>query len=448
MVRILVVDDEERMRRLLAMMLGRAGYEADEAADGSEALEKVMAEPYDLVISDIKMPGLDGNELLKAMKDNGILTPVVFITAFATIDSAVEAMKAGAVDYITKPFEEDRILLSVQRSLHLSRLMAENRELKEELKKSGGDGELIYVSEVMQQVMALTDKVAASNSVVLIHGESGTGKELLARYIHQKSEKSEGRFVPVNCAAISPGLIESELFGHVKGSFTGADKTRIGKFEYADKGSIFLDEIGELPLEAQAKILRTLQDHKIQKVGGNKEIEVDTRIICATNQNLERLVSEGRFRKDLFFRINVFPIEPPPLRHRKDDITPLALHFLNKLSGGEKMELGEGAKSLLRQYTWPGNVRELANVMERAYILSREQGTVTVSALSFLQAEGRGEKKEDLSLPPEGIDLEDVEKDLARQALDMAGDNQSAAARLLGLSRAKFRVLLKRIKEV
>ncbi len=446
MVRILVVDDEERMRQLLVMMLERAGYEAEEAADGSEALEKLRAEPFDLVISDIKMPGLDGNELLRTMKDDGILTPVVFITAFATVDSAVEAMKAGAVDYITKPFEEERILLSIQRSLHLSRLMAENRELKEKLKKTGGDGEIVYVSDDMQRVMALADKVSSGSSVVLLHGESGTGKELLAKYIHRQSENSEGRFVPVNCAAISPGLIESELFGHVKGAFTGADKTRIGKFEYADKGTVFLDEIGELPLEAQAKILRTLQDQKIQKVGGNRETDIHTRIICATNQDLERLVSEGKFRKDLFYRINVFPIELPPLRQRKADIVPLSLYFLDKLGDGEQIELSEGARNLLRQYNWPGNVRELANVMERAYILSRDQGTVTVSALSFLQHGAPEEKDDDFSLSPDGLDLEEMEKDLARQALDLAGDNQSAAARLLGLSRAKFRVLLKRLK--
>lgn len=446
MVRILVVDDEERMRQLLVMMLERAGYEAEEAADGSEALEKLRAEPFDLVISDIKMPGLDGNELLRTMKDDGILTPVVFITAFATVDSAVEAMKAGAVDYITKPFEEERILLSIQRSLHLSRLMAENRELKEKLKKTGGDGEIVYVSDDMQRVMALADKVSSGSSVVLLHGESGTGKELLAKYIHRQSENSEGRFVPVNCAAISPGLIESELFGHVKGAFTGADKTRIGKFEYADKGTVFLDEIGELPLEAQAKILRTLQDQKIQKVGGNRETDIHTRIICATNQDLERLVSEGKFRKDLFYRINVFPIELPPLRQRKADIVPLSLYFLDKLGDGEQIELSEGARNLLRQYNWPGNVRELANVMERAYILSRDQGTVTVSALSFLQHGAPEEKDDDFSLSPDGLDLEEMEKDLARQALELAGDNQSAAARLLGLSRAKFRVLLKRLK--
>lgn len=445
MVRILVVDDEERMRQLLAMMLERAGYEPEEAADGSEALEKARSAPYDLVISDIKMPEMDGNELLQALHAEGIYTPVIFITAFATIDSAVEAMKDGAVDYITKPFEEDRILLSVQRSLHLSRLMTENRELKEELKKTG-KGEIVYVSEVMRQVMILADKVAPGNSVVLLLGESGTGKELLARYIHQQSGRSAGRFVPVNCAAISPGLVESELFGHVKGAFTGADKTRIGKFEYADQGTIFLDEIGELPLEAQAKILRTLQDRKIQKVGGNRELDIDARVICATNQNLEKLVAEGKFRKDLYFRINVFPIEPPPLRQRRDDIIPLALNFLEKLSDGEKMELSEGAKNLLLQYNWPGNVRELANAMERAHILSQDQGTVTVSALSFLHQGDSGEKEEDISLPPEGIDLEELENDLVRQALDLADDNQSAAARLLGLSRAKFRVLLKRIK--
>jgi DNA-binding NtrC family response regulator len=330
MIHILVVDDEERMRHLLSIMLERKGYRVDQAGDGLEAFEMILETAYDMVICDIKMPHLDGIGLLEKLHDHRISCPVIFITAFATVDSAVDAMRRGAVDYITKPFEEERILLTVQRTLNVSRIMAENRELKQELKRAAGPDEIVYVSKAMAEIMDLASKVARSDSVVLISGESGTGKELLARYIHREGKRGEGRFVPVNCAAISPNLVESELFGHEKGAFTGADRKAIGKFEFASGGTLFLDEIGDLPLEAQAKLLRALQEKKIQRVGGNEEISVDARFICATNRRLEELVETEEFRQDLFFRINVFPIHSPPLRERMDDIIPLAEHFLKK----------------------------------------------------------------------------------------------------------------------
>ncbi len=448
MAHILIVDDEEKMRYLLSIMLERRGHLVEQAGDGAEALEKIRATAFDLVITDIKMPRMDGNELLSKIAEMDMPCPVVIITAFATVESAVETMKMGAADYITKPFEEDRILLTVERTLSLSKIMAENRDLKRELEKVAGGGEIVYGSKEMSQVIGLASKVAKSDAAVMISGESGTGKELLARYIHHNSPRKEGRFVPVNCAAISPSLVESELFGHEKGSFTGAVKRVIGKFEYATGGTLFLDEIGDLSLEAQAKLLRALQEKKVQRVGGNDEITVDARIICATNQDLNELVKTGEFRQDLLFRINVFPILPPPLRERKDDVPLLATYFLRRFGDGSVVQLTEGAKRVLREYPWPGNVRELANAIERSLILAHGQGVITADTLSFLRsAEPAMDERGGFRLPAGGIALEEVEKDLVIQALESTGHNQTSAAKLLGLSRGKFRVLARQIKK-
>ncbi len=442
MAYILIVDDEEKMQHLLSIMLVRLGFSVDRAGDGLSALEMIKTNPYDMVISDIRMPGMDGLALLSAIKELGIPCPVVFITAYATVDSAVEAMRQGAADYITKPFEESRIRMTVERTLGISRILSENIELKRELQGLSMAEEIVYGSDIMARVMENAHRVAASDTAVLITGESGTGKELVARFIHASSLRGKARFVPVNCAAISPTLVESELFGYEKGAFTGADRRTKGKFEYAAGGTVFLDEIGDLPLAAQAKLLRALQDKHIQRVGGNEEIPLDVRIICATNQDLNHLVETGKFRQDLYYRINVFPIETPPLRNRTDDIVLLALHFLKRFSGGKEIRLTDGAARTLRSYPWPGNVRELANAMERVMILDRGEGIVTAETLSFLREmpcapanNGR------FQLPPEGISLEALECELVRQALAASGNNQTAAAKLLGLTRAKFRVL-------
>lgn len=447
MAYILIVEDEDRMRQLLAIMLQRKGHKTDQASDGTKALQMMADNTYDMVISDIKMPKTDGLTLLQTMREQDIQCPVVFITAFATIDSAVEAMRCGAADYITKPFEEERILLTIERTLNLSRIIAENRDLKAELKKVSGSDEIVYASEKMAVVMSLAFLGAKSDSAVMITGESGTGKELLAKFIHRSSNYSKGRFVAVNCAAISPNLVESELFGHERGSFTGADRRAQGKFEYASGGTLFLDEIGDLPLEAQAKLLRALQEKKIRRVGGNEEIPVDVRVICATNRNLNEQVEKSAFRQDLFFRINVFPIQPPPLRERIDDIEPLVAHFLKKNRNNADIQLTEGAVSTLKKYHWPGNIRELANVIERAIILAGDQNVITAETLSFLKpAQPSSGASNGFKLPPEGIMLEEVEKDWVRQALELSGDNQTLAAKLLGLTRAKFRVLLKQVR--
>jgi DNA-binding NtrC family response regulator len=446
MSHILIVDDEERMRHLLSMMLESRGYKVSQAGDGAEALEMIGRDDYQMVITDIKMPRMNGLELLEQIKPMEI--PVVFITAFATVDSAVEAMQLGAVDYITKPFEEDRILMTVERTVQLSRLMSENKELRHKLKKAEAPGKVVYVSDAMSSVMDLASRVAKSDSAVLISGASGTGKELLSRYIHRHSIRGSNRFVPVNCAAISSNLVEAELFGHEKGSFTGADRRAEGKFEYASGGTLFLDEIGDLPLEAQAKLLRALQEKKIQRVGGNQEIPVDVRVICATNRRLGKLVEEGRFRQDLYFRINVFPIQLPTLWERMDDVVPLAEYFLEKLGVSLSAQLDETAKKSLLAYSWPGNVRELANAMERAAILSGNSGTITSNTLSFLNSPLADYSEEEaFQLPTKGIVLEKFENDIVQQALERTGNNQTEAAKLIGVTRAKFRTLMSQARK-
>lgn len=447
MAKILVVDDEQRMRHLLSLILKKKGYEVEEAENGMQALEMLLTTTFDLTITDIKMPTLDGKGLLRQIKKRNIGCPVVFITAFGTVEAAVEAMQDGVMDFITKPFEQDRIILTVERILGLSKIIKENRELKNELKKISGAGEIIYKSEIMQQTLDLAAHVAREESSVLVRGESGTGKELLARYIHEAGHRSSGPFVPVNCAAIPQGLIESELFGHEKGSFTSASSKNIGKFEFSSGGTLFLDEIGDMPLEAQSKLLRVLQEKKIQRVGGKKEIDVDVRIVCATNQSLEDLVAEGKFRSDLYYRINVFPIELPPLRERLQDIPLLAEHFIDRFSSEQTMAVSDKAVDLLIKYSWPGNVRELANVMERACILARGKGIIDSDILRFLKSMPESNDNVDFKLSSHGIDLEELEMDLVGQALEMTGANQSAAAKLLGLTRAKFRVLLKQYNE-
>jgi DNA-binding NtrC family response regulator len=439
---ILIVDDEKRMCHLLSIMLEREGFKTDTAVNGKQALEMIREKPYDLVISDIKMPELGGRELLGKIKKENLLCPVIFITAFATVESSVDAMKAGAVDYITKPFEEAKILLSVHRALNLSRVMAENKLLKEKIQEISKNNKFVYKSEEMKQIMDISMKVAKTSSAVMITGESGTGKELLAKFIHHHSTRSEKRFVPVNCAAISPTLVESELFGYEKGAFTGADKRKKGKFEFASQGTLFLDEIGDMPLEAQAKLLRALEEQKFQRVGGNKEICVDVRVICATNKNLQEMVNKKIFRKDLLFRINVFPIHFPRLCKRIDDIIPLAKYFLTPHNQGAEIKISSGAERILKNYSWSGNVRELKNVMERALILTGSLDVITSESLSFLNMTPlTPESEETFRLPPNGLSLEKLQLDLVGQALEYSGYNKTMAAKLLGLTRAKFRVL-------
>jgi len=446
---ILIVDDESKMRHILKIMLGLKGHNVEGAQDGETALAMVQERAYDLIISDIRMPRMDGFTLLDHIQAMEVPCPVIIITAYATIDSAVEAMKRGAVDYITKPFEESHIILTVEKALGVSKILTENRELKEELNRAVGDADMVCVSQAMKHLLEMAQKVAAkAGTTVLITGESGTGKEIVARFIHQNSPRAQRRFVTVNCAAITANLVESILFGHERGAFTGANRRKQGFFEYANGGTLFLDEIGDLPLEAQAKLLRALQEKIIQRVGGNEPIEVDVRVVCATNQELDSLVKQEKFRSDLFYRINVFPLRIPPLRERMEAIVPLAEHFMRKFRErpSERPLLTQGAKRILMDHAWPGNVRELANAMERAVILAGEE-LVTTEHLSFLRTNKvRIGTVEAWDLPSGGLALETLERDFIRQALEMTGNNQSAAARLLGLTRSKLRTRVKQLE--
>jgi len=433
------------------IMLGSAGHQTFEAESGKSALVMLEREAVDLVISDMRMDEMGGIELLAAIREQELGCPLVFITAYATLDSAVEALRLGAADYLVKPFEEKDVLLAVERALGVRKLLAENIRLK---KESAGDEQPIqgiFVSQPMVKVHAMAQKVAATDATVLLTGESGTGKEVVARLIHQASNRSHGRFVAINCAAMAPTLLEAELFGHEKGAFTGADKARVGKFEFAGEGTLFLDEIGELPQEAQAKLLRAIQEKSLQRVGGNQEIPIRCRLVCATNQDLGERVSRNLFREDLFYRLAVFPIQLPPLRERRPDIVPLVRHCIEKLSGRKVTGdiLTPAAQKLLEEYPWPGNIRELFNAVERAMIM--KEGATPFSSDDFPYLRNRevvpANAGEMFKVPVSGIDYEELQRSIVRQALELSAGNQSAAARLLQVSRARFRTLLSLLDE-
>lgn len=449
---ILIVDDEPKMRHILRIILEEAGYSIQEAQDGAEALDIVSQHHCGVVFTDLKMERMNGMGLLQRIKENHPEIPVVVLTAFGSIESAVEAMNKGALDYITKPFEEEKILITAERSLKFYRLAEENRNLKEAISSSFDFSNMVTNSPAMLKVLKDAALVSKSpETTVLITGESGTGKELLARTIHYNSVRKNSKFVGFNCAAISPGLVESELFGHEKGSFTGADRRKIGKFEIAHGGTIFLDEIADLSLDAQAKVLRVIQEREFERVGGTESIVVDVRLIAATNKDLKKKVEKGEFREDLYYRINVFPLHIPPLKERKEDIILLSEFFMerfrNKL-GKPKTYLTEEAKKILLQQNWPGSIRELENTIERALILS-PSGLIDKDQLSFLspRPEETRETRKEIDLTRGGIDIEEVERDLVMKALEISNHNQVAAARLLGLTRSKLRSRLKNLKK-
>ncbi|MDY0189348.1 MAG: sigma-54 dependent transcriptional regulator [Desulfuromonas sp.] len=441
MAKILIVDDEERIREILAIMLEGHGHSVTMAGNGLAAVEILQQQPVDMVISDIRMDGMDGLTLLSTIKKNNIACPVVFITAFGTTESAVNAMRLGAVDYLVKPFEEKSVVLAVERALGVRSIMAENAQLRRAAQQHGAV-QVIFASKAMKQVHQMALRVGPSEASVLITGESGTGKEVVARIIHQASKK--GRFVALNCAAIAPSLLESELFGHEKGAFTGADKDRVGKFEFAANGTLFLDEIGELPLEAQAKLLRALQEKHIQRLGSNIDIAINCRLLCATNRDLVQQVKQGTFREDLYYRLAVFPIHIPPLRERREDIIPLVSHCLQrqKIKLPTKL-LTPAAQQLLMNYRWPGNVRELFNAVERAVIL--KSGDAPFNSDDFCHIETTEpllDDGENFCVPAGGIDYDELQRTIVKQVLEMANGNQSSAARLLGVTRSRFRTLL------
>ena len=444
--RILIVDDEESLREFLSIMLHREGYLVDTAVDGAQASAHLRDHAYDLVISDIKMPRMSGLELLRHIKERSPETVVLMVTAFSTTEEAVEAMKQGAYDYITKPFQNEEIRLIVKNALERRELRQENLALKEELGKRYSFEGLIGKSKAMQDVITLIRKVAASPVKVLITGESGTGKELVARAIHHQSDRRDQPFIPINCGAIPENLLESELFGHEKGSFTGAISQKPGLFETAAGGTIFLDEIGELPPMMQVKLLRVLQENEFRRVGGNKSIQVDVRVIAATNRRLEEAVANGSFREDLYYRFNVIRIDLPSLRSRREDIPMLIDWFWERFTGHKGVKVAEDAMRRLIDYHWPGNIRELENVIERATVLGHE-GKITLDCLPPNLLTGVAGGVSPLTdIPETGMDLDaylgEIEKEILLKALGRTKGVRKAAAELLGITFRSIRYRL------
>ncbi len=444
--RILIVDDEESMRDFLSIMLHREGYQVDTATDGIQAVSHLREHSYDLVISDIKMPRMTGLELLAHIKDRTPETVVLMITAFSSTDEAVDAMKQGAYDYITKPFKNEEIRLIVKNALERRELRQENLALKEELGKRFSFEGLIGKSKAMQDVFTLVRKVASSPVKVLVTGESGTGKELVARAIHYNSDRRSGPFVPINCGAIPENLLESELFGHEKGAFTGAIKQKPGLFETAANGTIFLDEIGELPPMMQVKLLRVLQENEFRRVGGTKDIKANVRVLAATNRHLEDAVAEGRFREDLYYRFNVIRVDLPPLRQRREDIPVMIDFFWERFTGQKSGKVADDAMRRLIDYQWPGNVRELENVIERATVLGHDN-EITLDSLPPNLVTGMSTSVTPLTdIPETGMDLDaylgEIEKEILLKALDRTGGVRKSAAVLLGITFRSIRYRL------
>jgi two-component system response regulator PilR (NtrC family) len=450
--RILVVDDERSMRELLAIVLRREGYEVLLAENGRAAIALLEREPVDLLISDIKMPDLSGVDVLRAAKqiDQDILG--IMITAFASTETAVEAMRLGACDYLSKPFDIDLLKMKVREKIENRQLKQENVLLKRTLGLSHQFSNIIGRSEAMLDVFKMIETVARTNSTILLTGESGTGKGLVAQAIHFHSLRRDKPMVSLNCGAMPENLLESELFGHMRGSFTGADTNKKGLLEVAERGTVFLDEIGEMSAVMQVKLLRVLQERRFRRVGGLEELQADIRVIAATNQDLARAISEGRFREDLYYRINVIPIALPPLRERREDIPLIAEHFLAKYSEQMEKEISgitHETMKLLVQYDWPGNIRELENVMERAVALELSPAILPES----LPAGIRGESPRSVAAPVEGLpeagfDLEahvkEIEMSYISEALKRAGGVQVKAADLLGMSFRSFRYYVKK----
>jgi two-component system response regulator PilR (NtrC family) len=448
--RILVVDDEKSMREFLAIMLKKEGYEVQSVDGGDAALETVRRERIDLMITDLRMPRMDGLSLVRAVKDVAPSVVILVITAFSSTDTAVEAMKLGAYDYIEKPFKLDEIKLTVAKAIERKRLgevtealTEENLALKRELETRRRSDTIVGKSRRMAEIFETVRKIADSHATVMITGESGTGKELIARAVHQQSHRRDKPFVSVNCGAIPDGLIESELFGHVKGAFTGAVGNKVGLFAAADGGSLFLDEIAEVPQVLQVKLLRAIQEREVRRVGDTRDVKVDVRVIGASNRDLEAAVRDNILREDLFYRLNVIPIHLPPLRERRDDIPLLVDHFLQKFSkelGKELRRVSPEAMALLENHHWPGNIRELENVIERAVVLGAGD-VLGPDALPEGVRRPRPIREVEPEFPEEGLEarLERIEQQYLQMALDRASGVQTRAADLLRMTFRQFR---------
>jgi DNA-binding NtrC family response regulator len=439
--RILVVEDEEKLRRVIELHLRSRDFDVEQAANAEEGLKRV--DRADLVITDLKLPGMDGLELLTQIRRQNSVTPVIVMTAFGTIEVAVEAMKAGAVDFLLKPFSLDHLTTVVNKALEVRALRDENRQLREELGRRYEFDNIIGRSPPMQEIFATIMRVAPTRATVLLAGETGVGKDLIARAIHFHSPRRDRPFVKINCTALPENLMESELFGYEKGAFTGAATSKPGKFEQADTGTALLDEIGDVPPSIQVKLLRVLQERELERLGSNKTKHIDVRVIAATNRDLREALEQGAFREDLYYRLNVVPMNIPPLRDRKADIPFLAEHFVSKLrndSGSQIEKITEAGMRKLVEYYWPGNVRELENVIERSLVMAtgKELDAGDIQLESVLRPRGTGA---DFAIP-DGMTLESYEQEIIREALKRADGNKSQAARSLGLTRNALRYRL------
>lgn len=450
---ILIVEDEAKMSRLLSLTLSEEGYEAEVAADAESGLKILLNQQVDLVLTDLRLPGMNGLEFLQAAKSANAEIPVVVMTAYGTVNTAVEAMKAGASDYVLKPFSLDEIKLVVRKALDVHRLQQENRSLREALGQRYEFKNIVAGSPRMQEVLAMVVRVAPTSSTVLIAGESGVGKDLIARAIHEHSRRASGPFIKINSSAIPENLLESELFGYEKGAFTGATTSKPGKFELADKGTLFLDEIGDVPPAIQVKLLRVLQEREFERLGGTRTIKVDVRLVAATNRDLRAALEQGTFREDLYYRLNVVPINIPPLREHKEDIPALVDHFIRRYaaeSGKPIHGIKPAALKALLDFHWPGNIRELQNIIERAIALSAgeviEPSDIHLDTFTLRKGPAAAAAASpETHFIPDGMTLDQFEDEIIREALRRANGNKSQAARLLGLSRNALRYRLSKI---
>jgi DNA-binding NtrC family response regulator len=452
---ILIVEDEPKMLRLLDLNLAEEGYATLAAPDAETGLKLLRQEKVDLVLTDLKLPRMDGLEFLQAVKRSNAPMPVILMTAYGTVETAIEAMKAGASDYVLKPFSMEEIKLVIGKELDVRRLREENRDLREALGERYRFENIVAQSAKMQEVLAVVERVAPTNSTVLLGGESGVGKDMIARAIHQHSRRASGPFIKINCTAIPENLLESELFGYEKGAFTGAMTAKPGKFELADKGTIFLDEIGDVPGAIQVKLLRVLQEREFERLGGTKTLKVDVRVVAATNQDLRAALEQGTFREDLYYRLNVVPISIPPLREHKEDIPYLVDHFLSRFareSAKPITGITPAAMRMLTDFHWPGNIRELENIIERAVALSTgtmlDVGDIRLdvgSGGAVVVGPGMSASDAAGAFLPSGMTLEQYEDEIIKEALRRANGNKSQAARLLGLSRNAFRYRLSKL---